>query len=59
MLKLTLKNCSSIRYLPRHPQYLKVEKNIRKKLRESQISTPSMEILFLVPIIPLQAVNLL
>jgi hypothetical protein len=26
------------------PQYLKVEKKIRKKLKESQITTPSMEI---------------
>jgi hypothetical protein len=45
MPRLTLKNCSSNRHLPLHPQHLKVEKKIRKKLRESQILTPSMEIL--------------
>jgi hypothetical protein len=39
-----LKNYSSHRYLPLHPQYLEVEKKIRKKLRESQTLTPSMEI---------------
>jgi hypothetical protein len=44
MPRLTLKNCSSNRYLSLHPQYLKVGKKIRKKLRESQILTPSMEI---------------
>jgi hypothetical protein len=44
MPRLTLKNYSSNRYLPLHPQYLKVEKKIRKKLRESHISTLSMEI---------------
>jgi hypothetical protein len=43
MPKITLKNYSSHRYLPLHPKYLKVEKKIRKKLRASQISTPSME----------------
>jgi hypothetical protein len=44
MPKLTLKNCSSNQHLPLHPQYLKLEKKIRKKLKESQILTPSMEI---------------
>jgi hypothetical protein len=34
MPRLTLKNCSSNRYLPLHPKYLKVEKKIQKKLRE-------------------------
>jgi hypothetical protein len=44
MLRLTLKNYSSNQHLPLHPQYLNVEKNLRKKLRESRILTPSMEI---------------
>jgi hypothetical protein len=49
MPRLTLKNCSSHRYLPLHPQYLEMEKKIRKKLRESQILTLSMEILSPLP----------
>jgi hypothetical protein len=44
MPRPTLKNCSSHQYLPLHPQYLEMEKKIWKKLRESQILTPSMEI---------------
>jgi hypothetical protein len=44
MPRPTLKNCSSQQYLPLHPQYLEMEKKIRKKLRESHILTPSMEI---------------
>jgi hypothetical protein len=44
MPRLTFKNYSSNQHLPLHPQYLEVEKKIRKRLRESQILTPSMEI---------------
>jgi hypothetical protein len=54
-----LKNYSSHRYLPLHPQYLEMKKKIRKKLREFRISILSMGILSLVPIILLEAVSLL
>jgi hypothetical protein len=47
-------NSSQPLLLYQHP---KPKKKIQKKLREFQILIPSMEILFLVPIIPLQAVS--
>jgi hypothetical protein len=59
MPRLILKNYSSHRYLPLHPQYLEMKKKIRKKLREFRISILSMGILSLVPIILLEAVSLL
>jgi hypothetical protein len=59
MLRLTLKNCSSHRYLPSHLQYLKPKKKIQRRLRESQNLILSMGTLFLAPTILLLAVSLL
>jgi hypothetical protein len=54
MLKSTNSNSSQHLLLYQHP---KPKKKIQRKLREFQISILSMEIPFLVPTIPLQAVS--
>jgi hypothetical protein len=54
MLKSTNSNSSQHLLLYQH---LKLKKKIQRKLKEFQTSILSMEILFLVPIIPLRAVN--
>jgi hypothetical protein len=36
MLKLILKNCSSPRSLPLHPQYLRLKRKNQRRLKESQ-----------------------
>jgi hypothetical protein len=54
MLKSTNSNSSQYLLLYQHP---KPKKKTQRKLREFQTLILSMEILFLVPIIPLRAAN--